>query len=226
LNIDEETQEKSIKVDDVIAAILKPHQIEGVKFMWDCCFESVKMIADPKNEGSGCLLAHCMGLGKTLQVIALSHTVFAHRTLTKCNRILILMPVNVQLNWKAEFVQWTEKCKNKVQVYDLPSNKLSAKEMLKKRLDTLEKWFQKGGIFLMGYEIFSRLVHGKDIKQKKQQERFTEYLINPGPDLIVCDEGHLLKNATSQMAIAVNQIKTKRRIVLTGTPLQNNLSNF
>lgn len=34
--------------------------------MWDCCCESVKKIE--KSSGSGCILAHCMGLGKTLQV--------------------------------------------------------------------------------------------------------------------------------------------------------------
>lgn len=34
--------------------------------MWDCCCESVKEANS--SHGSGCILAHCMGLGKTLQV--------------------------------------------------------------------------------------------------------------------------------------------------------------
>lgn len=38
----------------------------GVQFVWDCCCESVKKVE--KSSGSGCILAHCMGLGKTLQV--------------------------------------------------------------------------------------------------------------------------------------------------------------
>lgn len=41
-------------------------QIAGVKFMYDCCYGSVDSI--DKHPGSGCILAHCMGLGKTLQV--------------------------------------------------------------------------------------------------------------------------------------------------------------
>jgi len=38
----------------------------AIKFMWSCCYESlVRMKTEP---GSGCILAHCMGLGKTLSV--------------------------------------------------------------------------------------------------------------------------------------------------------------
>lgn len=38
----------------------------GVQFIWDSCCESVKTANS--SQGSGCILAHCMGLGKTLQV--------------------------------------------------------------------------------------------------------------------------------------------------------------
>jgi len=49
------------------------------------------------------------------------------------------------------------------------------------------------------------------------------YLYVAGPDLVVCDEGHLLKNSKSNIRKSVMRIESKRRVVLTGTPLQNNL---
>lgn len=50
-----------IHVNDDIARRIKPHQIEGVRFMWN------QLVTDEK-EMQGCLLAHTMGLGKTMQV--------------------------------------------------------------------------------------------------------------------------------------------------------------
>lgn len=46
--------EKNVKVDGNLVQILKPHQKDGVAFMWKALFK----------EEHGCILAHCMGLGK------------------------------------------------------------------------------------------------------------------------------------------------------------------
>lgn len=75
--------------------------------------------------------------------------------------------------------------------------------------------FEKGGVLIIGHENLVNLCHRK--------KRFRSQLINPGPDILICDEGHILRNETNQLYITLNEIKTKRRVIITGTPLQNNL---
>ena len=68
LDIESKTKEPIQAVDKSIVNKLKGHQIEGVKFLWDSCFETVDLIKEG-HKGSGCILAHSMGLGKTLTTI-------------------------------------------------------------------------------------------------------------------------------------------------------------
>lgn len=55
------------------------------------------------------------------------------------------------------------------------------------------------------------------------KRKVEETLLNPGADIVICDEGHMIKNRKSATSLAVNEIKTRKRIILTGTPIQNNL---
>lgn len=79
---------------------------------------------------------------------------------------------------------------------------------------------------ILGYECFETLVNLDKLKNvdDNTRERTLEALLDPGPDLIICDEGHLLRNRNALRSQALNRVRTKRKIVLTGTPLQNNLT--
>lgn len=87
----------------------------------------------------------------------------------------------------------------------------------------LESWQRTGGVLIIGYEMFRNLSGTNNRMRKNTKESVRRCLIDPGPDIIVCDEGHLLKNEDTALSKCINRIKTLRRIVLTGTPLQNNL---
>lgn len=53
--------EDVIKIDEFLVEKLKPHQIAGIRFMWESCFESGDKLTE--SIGGGCILAHCMGVG-------------------------------------------------------------------------------------------------------------------------------------------------------------------
>jgi transcriptional regulator ATRX len=78
-------------------------------------------------------------------------------------------------------------------------------------------------MYLLGYTMFRQLV---EPKKADINEKFKQFLVKPGANLIVCDEGHMLKNEGTKLSNCINQVETKRRIVLTGTPLQNNLNEY
>nr|XP_033489132.1 transcriptional regulator ATRX isoform X1 [Epinephelus lanceolatus] len=220
LDEDEETKEPLVQVHRNLVTKLKPHQVDGVQFMWDCCCESVRKIE--KSAGSGCILAHCMGLGKTLQVVTLLHTLLLCEKLD-FSTALVVCPLNTVLNWLNEFEKWQEGMKDDE---SLEVTELATVKRPQERSYALQRWHDMGGVMIIGYEMYRNLTQGRNIKSKKLKEIFQRTLVDPGPDLVICDEGHILKNEASAVSKAMNSIRTRRRIVLTGTPLQNNLVEY
>jgi transcriptional regulator ATRX len=94
LELDKTTNEPLIEVSPKLVEQLKPHQAEGIRFLWNNVFESIDAIKNKKQNGNGCILAHCMGLGKTLQVISFIHTVLNYDKITKVKTCLVLCPIN------------------------------------------------------------------------------------------------------------------------------------
>ncbi|XP_034665003.1 transcriptional regulator ATRX homolog [Drosophila subobscura] len=221
LDFDEDSKKALLQVDKGLLKKLKPHQVEGVKFMWDACFETLK--DSEEKPGSGCILAHCMGLGKTLQVVTLSHTLLMNTRRTNVERVLVITPLSTVNNWAREFLYWMKFANRKdIEVYDISRYKDKPTRIFK-----LTEWFNEGGVCILGYDMYRILANEKARGlRKKQREQLQQALVEPGPDLVVCDEGHLLKNEKTSISKAVTRMRTKRRIVLTGTPLQNNLREY
>ncbi|KAH9516920.1 hypothetical protein DERF_007633 [Dermatophagoides farinae] len=210
LDIDKKTKEILVEVDKNFVQMLKPHQIEGIKFMFDSTIESVERLKEHAHE-SGCILAHSMGLGKTLQVIAFLHTIMTNlhiRDIIK--HVLIIVPLNVAKNWIMEFIKWLEFDSFSITIYETTTTK-----NLSERIKILQNWRRNGGVMIITITLFSQLISGKKFTKKQKAQDFP-----------VMDEGHLLKNEKTIFNCTISQIRTLRRVILTGTPLQNNLSEY
>lgn len=249
INIGHPEGEPDIFLAPQIARVIKPHQIGGVRFLFDNIIESVERFST--STGFGCILAHSMGLGKTLQLCCFCDIFLRH---TNSKTILCIMPINTLQNWLAEFNMWLPEDPEKSPLFEQgevrPRNfKLFVLNDTHKTLNARSKvvldWAREGGVLLMGYELYRLLSMKKMTKrrsrkaardpeveekeaeeQKKLLDEMHSALVKPGPDLIVCDEGHRIKNSHASISVALKQIRSKRRIVLTGYPLQNNLLEY
>lgn len=249
INIGHPEGDEDIFLAPQIARIIKPHQIGGVRFLFDNIIESVERFST--STGFGCILAHSMGLGKTLQLVCFCDIFLRHTT---SKTVLCIMPINTLQNWMAEFNMWMpedpERSPLKVHGEVRPRNfKLFVLNDTHKTLSARSKiildWARDGGVLLMGYELYRLLCLKKVTKKrgrkvyrdpevekeelevhKKLLDEMYAALVKPGPDLIVCDEGHRIKNSHASISVALKQIRSKRRIVLTGYPLQNNLLEY
>ncbi|KAJ6638887.1 Protein CHROMATIN REMODELING 20 [Pseudolycoriella hygida] len=226
LKINNDTQETTF-VHSEISKYLKVHQIDGIKFLFQNCYA----------QNSGCILAHCMGLGKTLQAIALLHAVINSKEFGT-NKILVLCTVSTIMNWKDEIVRWLGHIQDehrKLQIFEL-----DPKESIDRKISSLQNWSQHDSespavCLIMGYESFRNLVNFHLLKAntkkfnsnrlRRIRECIRKFLLEAA-DIVICDEGHMIKNSTAATTLAVNQIRTKRRIILTGTPMQNHLMEY
>lgn len=255
---------------------VKPHQLRGIQFLWR------ELIQDENQQG--CLLAHTMGLGKTMQVyvpspvytvrIFIRNLIINLLTLTRISLLatisaaaassnqpqireqipkhlhrsqtLVLCPSSLIDNWYEEFLMWMPR-PNRLG----PLRKITATISLDKRLQKVANWDKEGGILIMSYDIFRTWILNKETKARgrpypdqesdqeavqdqikgrrclsnQDHERAKHWLLE-GPNIIVADEAHKMKNSSTGVYQAAAQFRSKSRIALTGSPLANNLVDY
>lgn len=272
-----EKPEDDVWIAKEIKPMLKPHQVDGVKFLYSHVAA-----------GHGCILADYMGLGKTLQVITVIYSFIVDeiearqrhdqtcddsKTIPKEEEehnknsnvenamptVLVLCPAICLPNWTSEFEKWLT-AESRVRCPILTLDTYTTKSSAAGRLRLLQRWKRTGGVLLMGYEMFRGMLNPtttpiscfkerdasihvclrmtsakKEITSTLAQKaadiqrtarEYRQLLCNPGANLVVMDEGHRMKDPSSLLCQSVAQIQTSRRIVLTGYPVQNSLSEY
>ncbi|CAN6674508.1 DNA repair and recombination protein Rad54p [Trichomonascus vanleenenianus] len=199
-----------VVVDPRLSKILRPHQVEGVKFMYKCVTGRVKANV------TGCIMADEMGLGKTLQCISLMWSLLKQSpegnkgVISKC---IIACPASLVTNWANELVKWLGEGAVIPFAVDGKSVKGGAAELGAE----VRKWAMASG---------KQVVRPVLIISYDGLRLQTENLKNCEVGLLLCDEGHKLKNSENVTYKALDSINAARRVVLTGTPVQNNLKEY
>lgn len=188
-----------VVVDPLLVKSLRQHQREGVKFLYEC------VMGMRSFNGEGAILADDMGLGKTLQTITLLWTLLKQNPIygdaPVIKKALIVCPVTLINNWRKEFRKWLGNERIGVFVFDDKRKRLTD--------------FTKGraySIMIVGYE-----------KLRTVQEGLAR---GSGVDIIIADEGHRLKTLQNKSGQAIQNLNTAKRVILSGTPIQNDLREF
>ena len=137
-------------------------------------------------------------------------------------RVMVLCPPTTVDNWVYEFNSWLQECQDRIQVFNFVDMKSKPTH---KRVSFLQSWYDRGGVLISSYSFFRSTLTQKDVFPALT-EKIEQLLLNPGPDFIVCDEGHILKSSDTKLVPLLNHVRTRRRVILTGTPLQNNLMEY
>ncbi|KAF2426498.1 hypothetical protein EJ08DRAFT_689156 [Tothia fuscella] len=180
---------------------LKDYQVVGLNWL-NLVWSKRKAWSTQRDASIGCILADDMGLGKTCQVIAfLTHL----QEQDVKGPHLIIVPASTIENWLREFRRFSPSIAVEP-YYGLQAERIEIRDTIMRSLEHIN-------VIITTY----------DTAVKDHDAHFLRKL---RPTTCIFDEGHALKNASSNRYKVLSRIKTGFRLLLTGTPLQNNLQEL
>lgn len=172
-----------------------PPFIQGT--MRDYQIAGLNWLISLHENGISGILADEMGLGKTLQTI--SFLGYLRHVMNTNGPHLVIVPKSTLDNWKREFARWTPE----VDVLVLQGAKEERHALINDRL--INKKFD---VCITSYEMI--------LREKAHLKKFAwQY--------IIIDEAHRIKNEESSLSQVIRLFESRNRLLITGTPLQNNL---
>ena len=165
--------------------------------------EGLNWMISLTEKGINGILADEMGLGKTLQSISVLG--YMHEFANISGPHLVMVPKSTLSNWMNEFKRWCPV----LRVIKFHGNKEEREEILREQIKPTKMHSEREwDVCVTTYEILN-------LEKGPLTKIAWRYLI--------IDEAHRLKNEASQFSQTVRQLDTQYRLLLTGTPLQNNL---
>lgn len=177
---------------------LRPYQLEGLNWLLFSWFN-----------GRNCILADEMGLGKTIQSLTFINAVWE---LGIRGPFLVIAPLSTIPNWQRELEGWTDM---NVIVYH-------GSQQSRAMLQEYELFFKnEKGNFIKELTKFNVLITTFEVVVTDSQD-----LKNFNWRLCIIDEAHRLKNRNCKLLEGLRQLHLEHRVLLSGTPLQNNVSEL
>lgn len=159
--------------------------------------QGLNWLASLYNNGTNGILADEMGLGKTIQTISLLAYLACEKN--EWGPHLIVVPTSVMLNWEMEFKRFAPGFKV-LTYYGSPQQRKEKR-----------KGWNTPDTFHVCITSYQLVVHDQPIFRRKKWK------------YMILDEAHNIKNFRSQRWKALLNFNTEHRLLLTGTPLQNNI---
>eukprot|EP00937_MAST-01D_sp_MAST-1D-sp2_P003161 g3161.t1 len=178
--------------------VLRDYQIVGVNWLLRNYYES-----------RSCILADEMGLGKTVQVVTTCEHL--RRNQEERDPFLVLAPLSTLPHWRREFEAWTPM--TVCMYHDSGAVGTTARDM--RSFIRKHEWF---------HADCSVVVTKFDVLILSYESLLADFDVLNALNWSVCvvDEGHRLKNNQSRLMQQMQLLTCKWRVLLSGTPLQNN----
>jgi superfamily II DNA or RNA helicase len=183
---------------ELTGGTLFPHQLEALNWLRKCWFRSKNVI-----------LADEMGLGKTVSAGAFLSALYCEFKVTLPS--LVLVPLSTMPNWLAEFSLWAPHL-NVVEYH----GGAKARAIIRQY-----EWHATGSSKPTKAYKFNVLLTTYEMVLAD-----ASYLRNVPWEVLIVDEGHRLKNSSSKLFSLLNTFSFQHRVLLTGTPLQNNIGEM
>lgn len=192
-----------------LKATLRPYQVDGVRWLWFM----TKL-------GLGACLADDMGLGKTIQVLDLllqlkraaegsgvggGHGKKTESSVNAAKPSLLIVPASLLGNWRQEAARFAPS----LRVLTVHRSEIEPADLERRTRDP-ESGFADLDLVITSYGM---------VRRQAWLER-TRW------SLIILDEAQAIKNSSAAQTRAVKKLRGDRRIVMTGTPIENHIGEL
>ncbi|KAI9792252.1 MAG: hypothetical protein M1835_007970 [Candelina submexicana] len=195
------------------------YQKTGVQWLWELYTQNV-----------GGIIGDEMGLGKTIQVISFLAGLHYSKKITK--PIIIVTPATVMKQWVNEFHRWWPPFRVSILhtsgsgMLDVREERTKEKELLSELFGSQKKRKSKG--MTAAEHIVDRVVEDGHILVTTYSglQTYADLLTPIDWEYAVLDEGHKIRNPNTGITQDCKNLRTSNRVILSGTPMQNNLTEL